>query len=199
METVATDGSRIDDHFDGRTLNPGHAIEGSWFILNEAKYRNNDPDLIKLGTTMLDWMWEIGWDKEYGGIIYFRDVKELPVQEYWHDMKFWWPQNEAIIATLMAYEITRNIQLKEIRTETPLQTCVGWQLSRHIVLVPVLRAGLGMVDGITSLIPTAKIDISPGDFPLFERVGTHNESESIYLTWIKYKKRLKQGEMEIGS
>lgn len=61
------------------------------------------------------------------------------------------------IAGLMAYEITRDIELKEIQTETPLKSCVGWELSRHIVLVPVLRAGLGMVDGITSLIPTAKI------------------------------------------
>jgi len=94
------------DHFDGRTLNPGHALEGAWFILKEAEYRNMDPDLIALGTTMLDWMWEIGWDKEYGGIYYFRDVKGLPVQEYWHDMKFWWPHNEAIIATLLAYRIT---------------------------------------------------------------------------------------------
>ena len=105
METVGPNGEFI-DHFDGRTLNPGHAIEGSWFILQEAKYRDNDANLIKLGTTMLDWMWDIGWDKEYGGIIYFRDVKGLPVQEYWHDMKFWWPQNEAIIATLMAFELT---------------------------------------------------------------------------------------------
>ncbi len=107
METVGPNGEFI-DHFDGRTLNPGHAIEGAWFILQEAKYRNNDPELIKMGTTMLDWMWEIGWDKEYGGIIYFRDVLGLPVQEYWHDMKFWWPQNEAILATLMAYEMTGN-------------------------------------------------------------------------------------------
>ncbi len=72
----------------------------------EARYRNNDTELIKLGTKMLDWMWEIGWDKEYGGMLYFRDVKGLPVQEYWHDMKFWWPHNETIIATLMAYELT---------------------------------------------------------------------------------------------
>lgn len=105
METVGPNGEFI-NHFDGRTLNPGHAIEGSWFILQEAKYRNNDLELIKMGTTMLDWMWEIGWDAAYGGIIYFRDVLGLPVQEYWHDMKFWWPQNEAVIATLMAYEMT---------------------------------------------------------------------------------------------
>ena len=105
METVGPNGEFL-DHFDGRTINPGHAIEGAWFILQEARYRNDDRELIKMGTTMLDWMWEIGWDKEYGGIIYFRDVKGLPVQEYWHDMKFWWPQNEAIIATLMAFEMT---------------------------------------------------------------------------------------------
>jgi N-acylglucosamine 2-epimerase len=107
METVGPNGEFI-DHFDGRMLNPGHAIEGAWFVMQEAKYRNNDPELIKLGTKMLDWMWEIGWDKEYGGILYFRDAKGLPVQEYWHDMKFWWPHNETIIATLMAYELTGN-------------------------------------------------------------------------------------------
>jgi len=105
MESVGPNGEFL-DHFDGRTLNPGHAIEGAWFILQEAKYRNNDKSLIALGTKMLDWMWEIGWDKEYGGITYFKDVKGLPVQEYWHDMKFWWPQNEAIIATLLAYQLT---------------------------------------------------------------------------------------------
>ena len=105
MENVGPEGEFI-DHFDGRTLTPGHAIEGAWFILREGLHRNHDPDLIKLGCTMLDWMWEIGWDKEFGGIFYFRDVKGLPVQEYWHDMKFWWPHNEAVIATMMAYQIT---------------------------------------------------------------------------------------------
>jgi len=105
METVGSKGEII-DHFDGRTLNPGHSIECAWFILHEAKRRNNDPELTKMGTTMLDWMWERGWDKEYGGILYFRDVKDLPVQEYWQDMKFWWPHNETIIATLLAYYLT---------------------------------------------------------------------------------------------
>ena len=38
----------------------------------------------------------------------FRDVKSLPVQQYKHDIKFWWPQNETIIATLMVYELTRD-------------------------------------------------------------------------------------------
>ncbi len=107
MEQVAPDGSII-DHIDGRTLNPGHAIEGAWFILHEAKYRNNDPHLIDLGCRMLDYMWERGWDQEFGGMLYFRDVYRKPVQEYWQDMKFWWPQNETIIATLLAYLMTGN-------------------------------------------------------------------------------------------
>src|SRR6218665_1324 len=105
MEQVAPDGSII-DHIDGRTLNPGHAIEGAWFILHEAQHRNNDPHLIELGCNMLDYMWERGWDKEHGGILYFRDLYNKPVQEYWQDMKFWWPHNEVIIATLLAYLMT---------------------------------------------------------------------------------------------
>ncbi len=107
MEQVSPDG-KIIDHIDGRTLNPGHAIEGAWFILHEAKQRGNDPELISLGCRMLDYMWERGWDKEHGGILYFRDVYDKPVQEYWQDMKFWWPHNETIIATLLAFSLTGN-------------------------------------------------------------------------------------------
>jgi uracil phosphoribosyltransferase len=66
-------------------------------------------------------------------------------------------ENLEEIAGLMAYEITRDIPLKEVHIETPLKKCVTRELARAIVLVPVLRAGLGMVDGITNLIPTAKV------------------------------------------
>ncbi|YCM44410.1 AGE family epimerase/isomerase [Verrucomicrobiaceae bacterium 227] len=105
MEQIGVDGEVV-DHIDARTLNPGHAIEGAWFILDEAKRRGGDPELVKLGCRMLDYMWKWGWDEKHGGIFYFRDVFGKPVQEYWHDMKFWWPQCEAIIATLLAYEMT---------------------------------------------------------------------------------------------
>ncbi|MDV6029177.1 MAG: N-acylglucosamine 2-epimerase [Phycisphaera sp. RhM] len=104
METVGPSGEII-DHFDGRTLNPGHAIEGAWFIMLEGKLRG-DGELIRTGCQMLDWMWQRGWDPQNGGMLYFVDVNGLPVQEYWHDMKFWWPQNEAIIATLFASLLT---------------------------------------------------------------------------------------------
>lgn len=120
VEQCALDGSLQLDHFEGRLLNPGHAIEGSWFILQEAKYRNNDPDLMKLGTTMLDWMWKVGWDKELGGIIYFRDALGKSGNEYWHDMKFWWPQCEASIANLLAFSLSGDksylAQFKQVQT-----------------------------------------------------------------------------------
>ncbi len=104
MENVGLQGE-VQDHFDGRTLNPGHAIEAAWFIMNEGSYRQ-DTSLQKLGCQMLDWMWHRGWDEEHGGLLYFTSLDGKPIQEYWQDMKFWWPHNEAIIATLMAWKIT---------------------------------------------------------------------------------------------
>lgn len=111
MEAVAPNGDIV-DHFDGRLLNPGHAIEGAWFIMEEGHYRS-DSSLIRLGCDMLEWMWERGWDKEFGGLFYFRDLHDKPVQEYWQDMKFWWPHNETIIATLMAYELTGDVKFAQ--------------------------------------------------------------------------------------
>jgi uracil phosphoribosyltransferase len=66
-------------------------------------------------------------------------------------------ENVNEISGLMAYEITRDIPLRKTQTETPMMHCTTLELARDIVLIPVLRAGLGMVDGITSLVPTAKI------------------------------------------
>lgn len=61
------------------------------------------------------------------------------------------------IAGLMAYEITRDLPLRNITVETPLGKCKTQELAREVVLIPVLRAGLGMVEGISNLIPSAKI------------------------------------------
>ncbi|MBL9219701.1 MAG: AGE family epimerase/isomerase [Opitutaceae bacterium] len=105
LEVVGTDGAVL-DHFDGRTLNPGHALECAWFILHEAKHRGRDPRLLRLGLGILDCMWARGWDREFGGLLYFTDLHGRPLQEYWAEMKFWWPHNEAEIATLLAYQLT---------------------------------------------------------------------------------------------
>ena len=115
LETVGPHGEVL-DHFDGRILNPGHALEAAWFILDEAAVRGGDQRLLQIGTTIVDWMWERGWDAEHGGILYYTDLRDLPVQEYWHDMKFWWPQSEAIIATLMAYARTGEARFAERHT-----------------------------------------------------------------------------------
>lgn len=61
------------------------------------------------------------------------------------------------IAGLMTYEITRDLPLRDITIETPLGMCSTQELATDIVLVPILRAGLGMVEGISNQIPTARI------------------------------------------
>lgn len=66
-------------------------------------------------------------------------------------------QNVNEIAGLMAYEITREFPLKAIEIETPICKSVQYELANDVVIVPILRAGLGMVDGIRDLIPTAKV------------------------------------------
>lgn len=105
LEGVGENGEFIDT-INGRLINPGHCIETAWFLLDEVKYRGGDKQLLDMALTILDWSWQWGWDEEFGGIINFRDCKGYPAQDYSQDMKFWWPQTEAIIATLYAYELT---------------------------------------------------------------------------------------------
>ncbi|MFA7108190.1 MAG: AGE family epimerase/isomerase [Sphaerochaetaceae bacterium] len=108
LEQCGMDGSFQSDHFEGRLINPGHSIEGAWFIMNEGMVRN-DSKMINLGLKILKWMWDKGWDYEYGGgIIQYRDALGKDLSDYHQDMKFWWPQCEIAIAELMAYKITKD-------------------------------------------------------------------------------------------
>ncbi len=66
-------------------------------------------------------------------------------------------QNVNEIAGLMAYEISRDFPLKDVEIETPICKTIQKELDAEIVIVPILRAGLGMVDGIRDMIPTAKV------------------------------------------
>jgi uracil phosphoribosyltransferase len=61
------------------------------------------------------------------------------------------------IASLMIYEATRDFAVKKVSVQTPLARADGFQLKREVVLVPVLRAGLGMLDAILQLIPHARV------------------------------------------
>ena len=105
LETVGMNGEFVDTCM-GRIINPGHCIETSWFIMEEAKHRGWDKEITDMALQIFDWSWDWGWDKQYGGIINFRDCRNLPVQDYSQDMKFWWPQTETIIASLYAYLAT---------------------------------------------------------------------------------------------
>jgi uracil phosphoribosyltransferase len=65
--------------------------------------------------------------------------------------------NVSEIAALMAYEITRDLPMKKVSIETPVTLCETTELAAGVILIPVLRAGLGMVEGIVNLIPDAKV------------------------------------------
>ncbi|MCH3982000.1 MAG: AGE family epimerase/isomerase [Prevotella sp.] len=105
LESVGMNGEFVDTNLT-RTINPGHCIETSWFIMEESRLRGWDKELLDMALQIFNWSWDWGWDKQYGGIINFRDCKNLPPQDYSQDMKFWWPQCEAIIASLYAYLAT---------------------------------------------------------------------------------------------
>lgn len=96
-----------------RVINPGHDIECAWFLLEEA-IKRKDNELLGFAKEVFDNAFELGWDKEYGGILYFKDVLNLPVEAYEHDMKLWWPHNEAMIASLMLYRHTGDEKYREI-------------------------------------------------------------------------------------
>ncbi len=62
------------------------------------------------------------------------------------------------ISMLMIYEATRNLETEEVRIETPICACTGRKLAgRKLAVVPILRAGLGMVDGVLNMVPAAKV------------------------------------------
>ena len=105
LENVGPDGEARLYYTEGRIVNPGHDIEGVWFLLEHAK-RIGDRELVKKAAEIFDWAIEAGWDREYGGLLYFVDCLGKPPEAYEHDMKLWWPHNEILIASLMLYRDT---------------------------------------------------------------------------------------------
>lgn len=77
------------------------------------------------------------------------------------------------IASLMTFDICRDLKTKEVLVETPICTAKCQALDKDIIIVPILRAGLGMVDGIMQLIPTAKV----GHIGLYRDEETHEPCE----------------------
>ena len=106
LENVDMDGTPRLYYTEGRTVNPGHDIEGVWFLLEHAQ-RTGDKELVKKAASIFDNAIEAGWDKEYGGLLYFIDCLGKPPEAYEHDMKLWWPHNEILISSMMLYRDTR--------------------------------------------------------------------------------------------
>lgn len=104
IENVTTDG-KLSDTFDGRLVNPGHAIEAMWFIMDLGK-RLNRPELINTAVDTTIKMIEYGWDKEHGGIFYFMDRCGHPPQQLEWDQKLWWVHVETLISLVKGYHLT---------------------------------------------------------------------------------------------
>ena len=107
LESVSADGQPELHYTAGRVVNPGHDIECSWFMMDEANYRS-DAKLHEVAEQIFRLAIEAGWDKEYDGILYFIDALGKPTEAYEHDMKLWWPHNEAMIASSKAYRDTQD-------------------------------------------------------------------------------------------
>lgn len=98
-------------------------------------------------------------------------------------------QNLDEIGGLMVYEVTRNLALNEISIETPLCQTTGYELAKDVVIVPILRAGLGVVNGIQNLIPTARIahigmyrdEETLEPHPYFEKYPSNMDEASVII------------------
>lgn len=104
LENVQPDGS-FSDSFEGRLLNPGHAIEAMWFIM-DLGVRMQDPALIRKATDIMLHTLEYGWDPTHEGIFYFLDIHGHPTQQLEWDQKLWWVHVEALVALAKGYALT---------------------------------------------------------------------------------------------
>lgn len=107
LESVAPDGTPELDYTAGRVVNPGHDIECSWFLMEQAN-TTGDRALHATAEKVFRQAIEAGWDQEYGGLLYFIDCLGKPTEAYEHDMKLWWTHDEIMIASLMAYRDTKD-------------------------------------------------------------------------------------------
>ncbi|MCQ2266609.1 MAG: AGE family epimerase/isomerase [Bacteroidaceae bacterium] len=106
VEHLGTNNELV-DCMDGRLLNPGHAIEAMWFIMDLGK-RLGDQQLIERACQIALQEAEYGWDEQYGGIFYFMDRKGHPLQQLEWDQKLWWVHLETLITMLKGYQLTGN-------------------------------------------------------------------------------------------
>jgi N-acylglucosamine 2-epimerase len=106
VENVNQDGS-LSDTFEGRLMNPGHAIEAMWFIMDLGKRMNYVALIEKAKNIMLKTI-EHAWDNQYGGLFYFMDTENKPMQQLEWDQKLWWVHVESLVALAKGYSFTND-------------------------------------------------------------------------------------------
>jgi N-acylglucosamine 2-epimerase len=108
-----------------RHLNPGHAIESMWLVVQTAR-KTGQSNYIRKALLAIEKAIDSGWDIDYDGLFRFVDVsggkpegvrKGIPYEELitdtW-DMKLWWPHSEALYATLLGFDLTGNENMLEL-------------------------------------------------------------------------------------
>jgi N-acylglucosamine 2-epimerase len=111
LENIGIDNNPIDS-FEGRLLNPGHAIEAMWFIMDIGN-RINDHGLVKRAKGIMLNTLKYAWDDKHGGLFYFMDVHQKPMQQLEWDQKLWWVHVETLVALAKAYQLTGDLECFE--------------------------------------------------------------------------------------
>jgi N-acylglucosamine 2-epimerase len=112
FENINPDHSFDLESCEGRHLIPGHGIEACWFILQYAE-ANNRQDIIDKTCKIIKNQLNFAWDTKFGGLYYFMDVLDKPHEELTWDMKLWWVHNEALIACLYAFRLSKDSEFLE--------------------------------------------------------------------------------------
>jgi len=117
LESVCLNGD-FSDTYQGRLVNPGHGLEALWFLMDIAE-KQDDKKLIKKCSEIVISTLEYGWDKEYGGLFYFMDLKGHPPEQLEWCNKLWWPHIEAMIACAKGFYLTGD------------ERCWNWFIKLH--------------------------------------------------------------------
>jgi len=110
VESVNADGT-FSDTFEGRLVSPGHVIEAMWFMMDLAA-RRKDAKLMDKCIQIALRALEYGWDEEFGGIFYFKDILNRPPQQLEWDQKLWWVHLEALVCMAKGYAYTGDERCK---------------------------------------------------------------------------------------
>ncbi|KAK6175077.1 hypothetical protein SNE40_013613 [Patella caerulea] len=112
LEYVSPDGKELPNSF-GRHLNPGHAIECGWFLLQYA-ISTGDKELQKTAIEkFIVNPFKGAWDEKYGGLFHMLDVDGFSPTPLGWDMKLWWPHTEVLIGFMLAWKTTQDSQFLE--------------------------------------------------------------------------------------